>query len=363
MFTRIAGAIGVFLSACGGTELPIYDSTTSAIQAGAADSTHTFAVGIVQVSNIQNGSVAFCSGALLAPNLVATARHCIAPPASADITCSSSTFGQMVPANEVLVTTDPQINSRGNFVRATNIVAPSASSDGMICGNDLALIILDGPIQLGEYVTPAISPQLTDRNAYASSFAAIGYGVTTPTDQAGTTAGIRRIKENVPIVCIPNDKSIADCFGDPTNHKVLTATEFVAGDASTCEGDSGSNAFDQASFNSGKWVSFGVLSRGGVSQDGKTCTNPIYARFDSWSQLVIDAAKEAAQAGGYTAPSWTNATPAPAGMLESASSGGCGCNAVERSPPPARDASLLALMSVLAIFVLRRSPKERVHRR
>ena len=123
---------------------------------------------------------------------------------------------------------------------------------------------------------------------------AIGYGIDTPTDTTGASAGTRRIKENVKLTCIPNDTSFTDCFSDPTARQVLTASEFVSGD-STCEGDSGSGAFEQSNFDQGKWVAFGVLSRGGVSTDGTTCEQPIYSRFDAWGSLIVGAAQQAAR--------------------------------------------------------------------
>jgi MYXO-CTERM domain-containing protein len=144
---------------------------------------------------------------------------------------------------------------------------------------------------------------------YSTSVTAIGYGVDTPTDTSGASAGTRRIKENIPLTCIPNDKSFTDCFSDPTALQVMTAAEFVSGDASTCGGDSGSGVFDQASFDRGQWVAFGVLSRGGVSPDGQTCIQPIYTRFDAWGALLVDTANEAASMGNYTTPEWAS-TPA-----------------------------------------------------
>ena len=84
----------------------------------------------------------------------------------------------------------------------------------------------------------------------------------------------------------------------------MTGAVFISGDQTTCEGDSGSGVFDQTQFNAGKWVSYGVLSRGSVSADGQNCVQPIYTRFDKWSSLLLDAAKAAASAGGYALPAW-----------------------------------------------------------
>jgi hypothetical protein len=112
---------------------------------------------------------------------------------------------------------------------------------------------------------------------------------------------------------------------------VLTATEFVGG-ASTCEGDSGSGAFEQGNFNQSKWVAFGILSRGGVSTDGTTCEQPIYSRFDAWGSLIVGAAQEAAKEAAarhapYPLPVWAGG-PAPqadAGTMIAATYDDAGC--------------------------------------
>ena len=90
-------SLGAFLAlvacaaSCGGSDpAPLPVAMESApIQGGTTDTTHTFAVGIMQTSDIQNNMVAFCTGVLLAPNLVATARHCVAQLSSSMIDCTS----------------------------------------------------------------------------------------------------------------------------------------------------------------------------------------------------------------------------------------------------------------------------------
>ncbi|HSY25040.1 MAG TPA: trypsin-like serine protease [Polyangiaceae bacterium] len=304
----------VALASCGPAAAPgtLTGEVQSAIEDGTVDTTHTFAVGIVQLSMEQSGDVAFCSGVLLAPNLVATARHCVSNLSSAAISCGTSMFGSVVSASEVLVTTDTTISPNGNLIDVSTIVIPSGANEKGVCGDDLALLILAKNITLPQYVTPVISPPMTD-TMYSTSVTAIGYGVTTPTDQTGTTAGERRIKENVKLYCIPNDPNYADCFSDPIAMQVLSANEFISGDASTCEGDSGSGAYDQAAFDRGEWLAFGVLSRGATSQDGDTCIEPIYTRFDAWGSLLMSTAQQAAAAGHYTAPAWALDADAAAG--------------------------------------------------
>jgi hypothetical protein len=102
----------------------------------------------------------------------------------------------------------------------------------------------------------------------------------------------------------------------------LTAAEFVSGDETTCEGDSGSGVYDQVQFDAGKWVSYGVLSRGSVSADGLNCVQPIYTRFDAWGPLLSEAAAEAASRGGYALPSWATGVSISGDSGTSASSDG-----------------------------------------
>jgi Trypsin len=282
------------------------------IQGGTVDTTHDFAVGVIQV--MANGDVAFCSGVLLAPNLVVTARHCVSTLASAEINCATSKFSGTLPASDMFVTESADFSTAGqrDFIPVVGgdggpdgIVVPAAPS---VCGNDIALLVLSRSIVLPQYVTPTINPPMTDHQAYTTAITAIGYGIDSPTDTTGATAGVRRIRENINLVCIPNDPTPANCFSDPAAQEFISVNEFEGGDG-TCEGDSGSGAYDQGSFDIGNWVAFGILSRGGVSPEGGTCEGSIYTRFDAWGPLIIGAANRAAALGGYDPPSWAG-TPA-----------------------------------------------------
>jgi len=62
-------------------------------------------------------------------------------------------------------------------------------------------------------------------------------------------------------------------------------------------------------------VSLGVLSRGGVSQDGTMCVGSIYTRVDAWKDLIVQTANTAS--ANWTlypkpTPDWTVYTPPPA---------------------------------------------------
>jgi hypothetical protein len=322
-------------SAC--VEGPSFGTSWQGIQGGSTDTTHNFAVGIVASPGGAAGTtVAVCSGALLLPNLVATARHCVTenPPAEA-VDCSKATSGAPLPTNEIIVTAQPTMDLRHGTWSAVSAIATPA--DTTMCGNDLALLTLATPIPLPSYVSPMISPGLAS-TAPSETVTIIGYGIDTPADTEGMTVGIRRIKESLPLVCVPGDPAFGSCIDAYQGE--LTGGEFLAGDESTCDGDSGSSAFDQTSFAAGKWVSLGVLSRGGISSDGKTCITPVYERFDTQGAFVIATAKQAAQAGGYAAPPWTASTPPVVGK------GGCACAGVSAPRPLAL--ALLAAPLLLA---------------
>src|SRR5207244_1788521 len=99
--------------------------------------------------------------------------------------------------------------------------------------------------------------------------------------------GTRRIRQGIALSCIPNDSTFPNCLRQEGGQ--MTAAEFASGNG-TCEGDSGSSAYDEGNFVKGNWVSFGVLSRGGTM--GSTCIGGIYTRFDAWSSLIVDTATQ-----------------------------------------------------------------------
>jgi hypothetical protein len=276
--------------------------TIEAIQDGVADTSDQYPFVVAVFENSQQAGL--CSGSLLAPNLVATARHCVTVLSGPkEIDCAASTFGSDLPVGDLLVTNDTKLSSETRFVGVRQIVVPTGGQQTKVCGNDIALLILDQNVALPQYVVPTINPPMNDPR-YSISVTAIGYGIDSPLDTTGMTAGIRRVRENVRLTCVPNDPSFLGCYDGPVVSEFLAADEFVSGDASTCDGDSGSGAFDQGSFDRGDWVSFGVLSRGAVDADSGTCVQPIYSRFDAWAQLLVEGITQAAALGGYALPPW-----------------------------------------------------------
>ncbi len=90
---------------------------SSPIQGGTTDSTSTNVVGIL-LNTSQGAGV--CTGSLIAPNLVLTARHCVGDIGSNLSSCSSQPFSSPAAASSFRITTsynaiDPIFNGSGGW--------------------------------------------------------------------------------------------------------------------------------------------------------------------------------------------------------------------------------------------------------
>ncbi len=238
---------------------------------------------VVGFAVLQGNGLGACTGSLIAPNLVLTAQHCVAPVASETVQCGQAGFGEPYAPSSFYVSTEAVITQQSAFVGVSEVVVPPGSGD--VCGTDVALLVLAENLDVAP-LTPRISAPVDAGEPYV----AVGYG-DTGDGNAGDSFE-RRERGDLAV----------DCAGAACGTSSIKASEFL-GDTGVCQGDSGGPALD------GRGQVVGVASRGGFG-----CTSPIYGSVASWSDWLRAEGEHAAEHGGYDAPAWvTGAAPSGEG--------------------------------------------------
>ena len=199
----------------------------------------------------------FCTGTLIAPDVVLTARHC---------------------AEQFNIT---RVFLKGNDVskpqqgETINVKQTHPHPDPRV---DLMLLVLEKPSEKVE------TPRAIARAAHAKAKEAlvVGFGRINP---AGTKGYGQKRKAKVPVMT-PDCREI----DDQAQYGCWTEIELVAGHRGlkrdTCEGDSGGPLYVED--DDGSLVLLGVTSRG-VRGPGKPCGNGgVYVRADRFRDWIRD---------------------------------------------------------------------------
>ena len=190
--------------------------------------------GVVALTVGTGPMVTLCSGSLIAPNVVLTARHCVSVQSSTMVSCDQSgnsltgdNFTGDQPAASIHVFTGVQPTLSGTPVaNGSAIFHPSGN---VLCNGDMALVVLDtaitsaAPLRLRLSAAP--NPGETLR--------AVGYLEKTI---RSAPIGTRFRKDGLPILAVGSTVS--------ASQTPLGSNEFELGEA-MCEGDSGGPARDE----------------------------------------------------------------------------------------------------------------------
>jgi len=317
-------------------------STSQAIISGTTSpSSHDSVVLLIHAEDANHFSV--CSGTLIAPNIVVTARHCVSQTTAGAFACdkngnlssdsSGGTIGaDFVPSDITIFVGSPRpdVENAASHAQPNAVGKQIFHDDGtVICSHDLGVILLDRPIS-GAVIAPIRLDPPTNKG---ETFTAVGWGVSLDSDfpkQRQERSGIV-IKEVGPF----DGNSVDD---------VVPPNDFLVGE-STCSGDSGGPALSDSS-----GAVIGVVSRGGNGKDdsqnasaGCIDASNDYTQTAPFKTIIQQAFNES---GGYS--------PVVEVRNSSGDSGGCTIGPVgSRSTPGA--AALVALgMAVVAVRRRRR---------
>jgi MYXO-CTERM domain-containing protein len=232
---------------------------SSPIISGTASTSDQDAVVLIVLHDPSGQIKGTCSGTLVAPNLVLTARHCVSDTDEGALCTKAGVALQQGGARGDFNPSDLSIYTGVDAVQVADNPGKAAArgkqfvheSVSTICNADLSFIVLDKAVN-GRVATL----RLTGGTREGEVLTAVGWGITTSNNLPGS----RQQRTNVQV------QAVGPMVLDSQSQIGLGNSEFLVGE-SICSGDSGGPTL------SAKGAVVGVVSRGGGGGTGNPDPN------------------------------------------------------------------------------------------
>ncbi|HMA96145.1 MAG TPA: trypsin-like serine protease [Polyangiaceae bacterium] len=292
----------IALGACSGPEPSELDAqATSALIVGTLSPAESDAVVFVR-ANHDDGVFDDCTGTLVSPSVVITAKHCVTLVQPGKFVCKGAgtlvengqgagLFGAKIEPSRIEI----HVGTAPDGGAMTRAIATFASESGDACHDDIAALVLESPIQQDSYPPlRAVRPTVIGERVRLVGYGTVGHG----------TLIERREAADVRVLDVGRD----DGVNNP--NATTPARSFVIGGGTACFGDSGGPAL---SMDTGALV--GVYSR--ISGDCFAVeSRNTFILASSFSALFARAFELAGEE--------PQIEPAPAGAPEPVGAGGMG---------------------------------------